>query len=78
VQTGISHAVTLTPGYPMSTFTEYWRMWADLNRDGDFEDAGEMLFEGSGRGAVSGGSLVTAWMLNNCRYSTPTCRPRSR
>jgi vibriolysin len=60
VQAGPSYAVTLTPGYPRSTYTEYWRIWADLNRDGDFEDAGEVLFEGSGRGPLSGDITVPA------------------
>lgn len=41
-----SYTITLTPGFPASAFTEYWRIWVDLNRDGDFEDAGEQVFEG--------------------------------
>ena len=53
-------AVTLTPGFPRSSYTEYWRVWADFNRDGDFEDAGEILFQGSGSGAVSGSISVPA------------------
>jgi PKD repeat protein len=54
------YAVTLTPGFAGSSYTEYWRIWADLNHDGDFEDAGEVLFEGSGSGAVSGSITVPA------------------
>jgi hypothetical protein len=54
METGTTYAVTLTPGYASSSYTEYWRIWADLNRDGDFEEPGELLFEGAGSGAVNG------------------------
>ncbi len=47
----------LTPGqtYPIyfqaefrrSFYTEYWSVWIDFNKDGDFDDAGELLAEGS-------------------------------
>jgi PKD repeat protein len=60
VDTDTPYQVTLSPGYPGSSYTEYWRIWADFNQDGDFEDAGEMLFEGSGSAAVSGSITVPA------------------
>lgn len=41
---GLSYPVTLTPGYTSNAFTEHWRIWIDLNRDGDFLDNGELLF----------------------------------
>lgn len=39
-------AVTLAPIFPKDgTYEEYWRIWVDLNFDGDFDDAGEQLFD---------------------------------
>jgi len=37
-------SVTLTPGFSGSTYVEYWRIWIDYNKDGDFADAGEQVF----------------------------------
>ncbi len=52
---GTSTAVTLTPGFSGSTYTEYWKIWIDYNKDGDFEDAGEEVFApASSTAAVSG------------------------
>ena len=47
----VSHQVDLVPGqvYPVSltphnsSNRNYWKVWMDLNGDGDFEDAGETL-----------------------------------
>ncbi len=41
---GASVAVSLTPGFSSSTYNEYWRIWIDLNFDGDFTDPGEQVF----------------------------------
>ena len=42
---GERYAVTLTPGYTGEEFPEYWKIFADLNQDGDFDDADELLFD---------------------------------
>lgn len=42
---GATYALTLTPGYQNNPFNESWRIWVDLNQDGDFLDAGELLFQ---------------------------------
>ena len=47
LQAGESYVLTLTPGYAFSPYTENWRIWADWNADGDFEDEGEVLFTSS-------------------------------
>jgi PKD repeat protein len=60
VTSGSSSPVGLTPGFTGSTYTENWRIWADLNRDGDFYDSGELLFEGSGSETVSGQMTIPA------------------
>ncbi len=51
-------SVTLTPGFTGTVYSEYWRVWIDLNADGDFTDAGENVFSGSGQSAISGSFTV--------------------
>jgi PKD repeat protein len=60
VQKGMPQLVALTTGYANTLYLERWRIWADLNQDGDFEDAGEKLFEGSGILIVGGTITVPA------------------
>ncbi|UCH98232.1 MAG: PKD domain-containing protein, partial [Candidatus Aminicenantes bacterium] len=55
---GESADVLLTPGFPGSSYTEYWKIWIDYNVDGDFEDSGEEVFSGSGSSTVSGSFTV--------------------
>ncbi len=55
---GSSVNVTLTPSFTGTTYTEYWKIWIDYNRDGDFEDAGEEVFSASGTAPVSGSFTV--------------------
>lgn len=50
--------VSLTPVFPSSTYTEYWKIWIDYNVDGDFEDAGEEVFSGVGTSVVTGDFTV--------------------
>jgi hypothetical protein len=42
---GSSHVLTLTAGFSWFTQSEYWRVWIDLNRNGQFE-SGEVVFQG--------------------------------
>jgi hypothetical protein len=49
---------TLTPGYSGSTNREYWKIWIDYNRDGDFSDYGERVLSRSGKSTLSGGFFV--------------------
>jgi PKD repeat protein len=51
---GASETITLTPGFSGSTYTEYWSVWIDYNKDGDFDDAGEQIGTGNGTGVISG------------------------
>lgn len=48
---GSNYQVKLTPGYSSSEFEEYWKVWIDLNRDNDFNDSGELVYE-SGAGVI--------------------------
>jgi len=48
---GASVSCTLTPGYTSTRRTEYWKVWVDYNKDGDFADTGENVISRSGKGA---------------------------
>ena len=41
---GASSEMTIHLGHGWWIYDEYYRVWIDLNHDGDFEDAGELLF----------------------------------
>ncbi|HKK57906.1 MAG TPA: GEVED domain-containing protein, partial [Salinivirga sp.] len=57
---GASTNVTLTPGFSGSTYTEYWVIWIDYNKDGDFTDSGEQIGSGNGSGEISGSINIDA------------------
>lgn len=37
--------ITLTPGYSFFDYKEYWKVFIDLNKDKDFDDEGELVFD---------------------------------
>jgi hypothetical protein len=43
----------LTPGFTDDLFPEYFRIWIDYNRDGDFNDADELAFDQGGTGITT-------------------------
>ncbi len=52
---GSSNNASFAPGFSGSTYNEYWKVWIDFNKDGDFADAGEQVFAaGPGASTVSG------------------------
>ncbi|MCC7506948.1 MAG: choice-of-anchor L domain-containing protein, partial [Saprospiraceae bacterium] len=56
---GLSYPVTLTPAFFGPAQSEYWRIWIDVNHDGDFEDPGELVYNsGSGSSTTVYGSLT--------------------
>ncbi len=55
---GDTVSVSLTPVFPSSTYTEYWKIWIDYNIDGDFEDAGEEVFSDVSSTTVTGSFTV--------------------
>ncbi|WP_298774348.1 M4 family metallopeptidase [uncultured Shewanella sp.] len=57
---GTGYPMVLTPGYSGASYTENWLIWVDLNQDGDFDDAGEQLFNGTGSNAMTGTLTVPA------------------
>ncbi len=54
VDTGDVVTVALTPGYKRRVYEEYWRIWADWNYDGDYNDPGEKVFEKKGKNVQTG------------------------
>ncbi len=58
---GSANALALTPGFSGQAYNEYWKIWIDYNKDGDFEDAGELVFDaGSLNNAAVLGTLTIA------------------
>ncbi|WP_338793837.1 GEVED domain-containing protein [Bernardetia sp. Wsw4-3y2] len=56
---GSSNALTLTPGFSGTSYNEYWKVWVDFNKDNDFDDAGELVYDaGSASSAVRTGTLA--------------------
>jgi hypothetical protein len=47
------NTIVLTPGFSYSSYTEYWAVWVDLNRDQVFT-ANELVFSGSSASALTG------------------------
>ncbi|MFK7904186.1 MAG: GEVED domain-containing protein, partial [Chitinophagales bacterium] len=45
LETGKNYNVTLAPGFSDEPFEEYWRIWIDFNKDGDFNDGNELIFD---------------------------------
>jgi PKD repeat protein len=52
--------VTLTPGFSGQSYMEYWKIWIDYNKDGDFEDSGEEVYSSNSSSTVSGNFTVDA------------------
>jgi PKD repeat protein len=55
---GNSVNVSLTPDFSSTLYTEYWKIWIDYNKDGDFDDAGEEVFSGGGSQSTVTGSFT--------------------
>ena len=61
---GEATSFQLTPGFSSSAYNETWKLFADLNKDGDFNDAGETLFtSGNVQTIVSGSITIPASAL---------------
>ena len=69
---GTNYSVSLTPGFKSTTYNEYWKIWIDLNGDGDFTDTNEGVFDA---GALSK-TTVTGTMTVPSGTSAITTRMR--
>lgn len=52
---GVSYPFSITYGYFSGNYDYRLRIWCDLNDDGDFNDAGEVLFTSGALGNLPGG-----------------------
>ncbi len=57
---GENVGVSLTPGFSGDSYTEYWMLYIDYNKNGVFTDSGEQVLNKSGNSAVSGSFTVPA------------------
>jgi GEVED domain/Secretion system C-terminal sorting domain len=54
ITAGKSYTIALQPGgFIRARDTLYWRVWVDFNRDKDFNDPGEQVFQAKSRGRSS-------------------------
>lgn len=67
MEAGTNVALSLSPGFSGSTYTEYWKVWIDYNKNGDFTDPGEEVYSGVSTGTVSGNFSVPAGATGNTR-----------
>ncbi len=44
---GSENTIYISAGFASTSYTEYWAIYIDYNRDGDFEDSGEEIISGS-------------------------------
>jgi len=61
---GTTYSFTGVVGFPQGPFSETWVAWMDFNQDGDFDDAGEELFNIFGQTQVTGSFAIPATAFN--------------
>lgn len=78
LQKNATHQLTLVPGYASTNYNEYWKVWIDYNRDGDFADPGEEIVSiGPNAGPVTAqftppnNAQGTTRMRVSMRYGSP-------
>ncbi|GAB4337614.1 MAG: hypothetical protein OHK0038_16070 [Flammeovirgaceae bacterium] len=57
---GTSYTISYSAGFASTAYTEYWRVWIDYNKDGDFLDTGEQIVS---RTSSSSGTLTTTFTV---------------
>jgi hypothetical protein len=60
LSSGTSYTISFSTGFSGSSYTEYWRVWIDYNRDGDFADTGEQVASTS---SSSSGTLSASFTV---------------
>ncbi|MCB0583686.1 MAG: zinc-dependent metalloprotease, partial [Phaeodactylibacter sp.] len=58
VQKGHYYSLVLTPGFAGSSYDESWKVWIDYDRDGQFEDATELVYERISKNSVGNYILI--------------------
>jgi hypothetical protein len=54
VAAGATYTLSITPGFDGQTFPEYFRVWIDYDRDGEFANPGERVFQAAASSTVTG------------------------
>jgi hypothetical protein len=62
-----SHPLKLVPGFRGSTYSEYWLVQIDFNKDGKFSD-NETVFKGSSQSAIAAQLVVPSTAINGETY----------
>ena len=57
LNTGSSYTLTMDPGFSGRSIFEYWQVWIDFNHDGDFTDAGELVFSATKKKSTVTGTI---------------------
>ena len=70
--------VSLTTGFSYFTFPEYWKIWIDYNKNGVFEEPGELAFSGIKAPPPNGTSAATLTGMLNIPVSAATGVTRMR
>jgi hypothetical protein len=55
---GSTYPVTLTPGFAGTAYTEYFKVWIDINHNGIFESSELMYDQGSASSSAATGSIT--------------------
>ncbi len=63
---GSTNTITITPKWRSSKYREAYRVWIDYNQDGDFDDAGELVYSRARTtsSSISGSFTVPASAIN--------------
>ena len=66
------YTMYVSAGFSSSSYTEFWHIWIDYNRDGDFNDAGEEIASGSS----SSSDILSATFTTPATFSSGTTKMR--
>jgi PKD repeat protein len=55
---GNAYSLALVPGFSGKSRSEYWRVWIDFNKDGDFLDNGETVYSGNAKKTSVTGTIT--------------------
>ncbi len=66
---GSTYDLTLSPGFPNFPYEEYFKVWIDYNGDGDFDDAGEFVFD---QGETTSEQFTTSITIQEIAFSIDT------
>lgn len=56
---GVATSFTLTPGFSGTAYSEYWKIWVDLNADNDFDDTGELVYDAGSTATTARTGTIT-------------------